>query len=511
MNKRLSKSVLVIILVALMMSSLLSCSKSKSVVAEPVDNEMSNQGTAIARGSIAGFISSVRPYQESVDSILRRARFFEENGKYRLAIQEFRAAVGIDPNNVEAYNSMGVCYDHLGDYEQAASCYRKALALNHDLAYVQNNLGYSCFLQGNLDAAIEAFKKAIDLEPQKALYHNNLGLAYAEKRLFQSAFEEFSVGGGETRAHYNLAQILRRRGLDGVAGSRLIQVESKINPRSTKDSIIADAATSSEPGLHRPEDGLSDSAPASKEQDTPSPDPVVSQKNEFPEEMTRERVSSTEMGHGHFSVQVASCRSMASAENVRHSIGILGYPSVILEEAGQDKWYVVKVGRFNELNQAESAARELSRVNGGQLVLIRETRELEGAASHGETKEEVKSSNLKHGIKDTTGDEPGIEISNGNGVRFMARDVSRYLAKRGSKVQRLTNAEGFSHERTIIYYCDGYFAHASRIAGELPGLKELEKVQRLGTSHIKIRVLIGKDLVPFRETFDNARSMIGAG
>jgi lipoprotein NlpI len=511
MNKRLSKPVLVIILVALMMSSLLSCSKSKSVVAEPVDNQVSNQGTAIARGSIAGFISSVRPYQESVDSILRRARFFQENRKYRLAIQEFRAAVGIDPNNVEAYNSMGVSYDHLGDYEQAASCYRKALALNHDLAYVQNNLGYSCLLQGNLDGAIEAFKKAIDLEPQKALYHNNLGLAYAEKGLFQSAFEELSANGGERKAHYNLAQILRRRGLDGVAGPHLIQVESTKNPLPTKNSIIADAAISTKPDFRRPEDSLSDSAPASKEQNSPSPDPVISQTNKSPEEMTPERVSSTEMGHGHFTVQVASCRSMASAENVRHSIGVLGYPSVISEEAGQDKWYVVRVGRFNELNQAESAARELSRVNGGQLVLIKETREIEGATSHGETKEEVKISDLKNGIKDTTGDEPGIEVSNGNGVRFMARDVSRYLAKTGSKVQRLTNAESFSHERTIIYYCDGYFAHASRIAGELPGLKELEKVQRFGTSYIKIRVLIGKDLVPFRETFDNARSVIGAG
>jgi hypothetical protein len=94
MNKKLSKSVLLIILVALIVSSLLGCSKLKSMVAEPADNNMNKQGTAITPDSLAGFVSSVRPYQESVDSILRRARYFQGNRKYRLAIQEFHAALG---------------------------------------------------------------------------------------------------------------------------------------------------------------------------------------------------------------------------------------------------------------------------------------------------------------------------------------------------------------------------------------------------------------------------------
>jgi lipoprotein NlpI len=511
MNKKLSKSVLLIILVALIVSSLLGCSKLKSMLAEPADNNMNKQGTAITPDSLAGFVSSVRPYQESVDSILRRARYFQENRKYRLAIQEFHAAVGIDPNNAQAYNSMGVCYDLLGDYERAAYCYRKALALNPDLAYVQNNLGYSCFLKGDVDAAIEAFNKAIYLEPQKALYHNNLGLAYAEKGLFRSAFEELAVSGGETKAHYNLAQILRRRGLNAEAGLHLAQAESGIKPPATNESVIAAPPAFTKPDFHRSGDSLSDSGPASNEQKTPSPDPVISQTHELVEKTTSEGVPSSELERGHFTVQVASCRSMASAENVRQSIGSLGYPGMILEEDGPDKWYVVRVGPFSELTQAESAARDLSQVNGGQPVLVKGAKELGGAAPYEETKEEVKSSDSKSGIKATAGDEPGIEVSNGNGVRFMARDVSRYLAKRGSKVQKVTNAESFRHEKTIIYYCDGYFAHAYRIGEELPGSKKLEKVQRLKTQDIKIRLLIGKDLAPFRETFDDARSAIGAG
>jgi hypothetical protein len=92
-------------------------------------------------------------------------------------------------------------------------------------------------------------------------------------------------------------------------------------------------------------------------------------------------------------------------------------------------------------------------------------------------------------------------VSNGNGIRFMARDVSKYLAKKGYTVRRLTNAETFSHDKTIIYYRNGYLAQANRIGKELPGWSELIKERGINTPNIKIRLVIGKDLVLFREIF----------
>jgi hypothetical protein len=174
---------------------------------------------------------------------------------------------------------------------------------------------------------------------------------------------------------------------------------------------------------------------------------------------------------------------------------------VISEEAGMDKRYAGREKVFNDSSQAESAVEKLTLISDGHAVSVRETKEALGAT--GGRKGEVVNPNSKNSARSTNGDEPAIEVSNGNGIRLMARDVSRHLEKRGSNIGKLSNAESFSQEKTIVYYCDGYLAHAHRIAEELPGWSELKQVQTLRNPDIKIRLLIGKDLVPFREIFDN--------
>jgi Flp pilus assembly protein TadD len=487
----------------LMILSLCACSKLKSLVADSNLNGVGQQESVVSQKELASFVSSVRPQQENAESILKRARYFQKVRKYRLAIQEFNAVLSMDPNDVQAYNSMGICYDLLGDYDRAVYSYKKALALNPCLAYVQNNLGYSYYLQGNLDSAIETFKKAIDLDARKALYHNNLGLAYAEKGLFQPAFEQFTLSGGETKAHYNLAQIYSSKGLDAEAKTHLALAKGAIRPLPSSDPVDPNIRASTEPYLHAPEGMLSDFASSAGSEKLSSPGQVISRVGPVPANTGSEPLSSSGMEHGLFTVQVASCRLRTSAETAQRSIEALGYPSRILETAGQDKWYVVRTSPFNDLNQAETAARELKLILGEQTILIRETEELVEATPGVEAKERAKSSDSKNISKGTKEYEPLIEVSNGNGIRFMARDVSRYLGNRGYTVQRLTNAETFSLERTTIYYCDGYLDQAYRLAEEMPGWNELQKVRRLRSPAIKVRLVIGKDLVLFRGVFGN--------
>jgi len=176
---------------------------------------------------------------------------------------------------------------------------------------------------------------------------------------------------------------------------------------------------------------------------------------------------------------------------------------MISETTGQDRWYVVRVGPFNDLNQAESVARELALIKGGHPILRAEAEAPEAAVSHGKIKGEEKRLEFSKTSESAVIDGARIEVSNGNGIRFMARDLSKYLGKRGYAVQKITNAETFGCEKTIIYYCDGYMAQAFRMAKELPGWNELKEVQRLRTPDIKIRLVIGKDLIPFREILDN--------
>lgn len=98
-----------------------------------------------------------------------------------------------------------------------------------------------------------------------------------------------------------------------------------------------------------------------------------------------------------------------------------------------------------------------------------------------------------------------IEISNGNGVNRMARNVGCYLREKGFNVVRLTNADHFNQPQGRIYYQEDGLEAARQIAKQIP-IRDLEKVSSLGRPHIKVKVLIGKDMVPHRKLFAANRS-----
>ena len=88
-----------------------------------------------------------------------------------------------------------------------------------------------------------------------------------------------------------------------------------------------------------------------------------------------------------------------------------------------------------------------------------------------------------------------VEISNGNGVNRMARRVGEYLKRGGIQVTRLTNAKHFSFAKTTIYYHNDYIEEAFDIAQQLPGLQLMQRASGFGRPDVKIRVLIGRDLI----------------
>jgi hypothetical protein len=89
----------------------------------------------------------------------------------------------------------------------------------------------------------------------------------------------------------------------------------------------------------------------------------------------------------------------------------------------------------------------------------------------------------------------GIEISNGNGIRSLARRVGTYLNKKGFEVVRLTNANNFNHADTIIYYQDKHYQAAADLAEQIPGTQNIKAVTKLDRKNINIKILIGKDIV----------------
>jgi tetratricopeptide (TPR) repeat protein len=94
-----------------------------------------------------------------------------------------------------------------------------------------------------------------------------------------------------------------------------------------------------------------------------------------------------------------------------------------------------------------------------------------------------------------------IEISNGNGVYRMATNIGAYLKKRNFVVARLTNAAHFHFEKTRLFYKPGYVQEAYELAKQIPGWQNMDKISELNSSDIKIKLLIGQDIVKYKDIF----------
>jgi tetratricopeptide (TPR) repeat protein len=95
----------------------------------------------------------------------------------------------------------------------------------------------------------------------------------------------------------------------------------------------------------------------------------------------------------------------------------------------------------------------------------------------------------------------GVEISNGNGVPRMAKDVGSFLKRQGFNVVRLTNAEHFKYEKASVYYRGDAEFTALRIKGTIPGITQMKKVSGFERDNVQVKVIVGKDLATDRNTF----------
>ncbi len=128
---------------------------------------------------LSKFTSQIRPVKGNPESHYTLARYYQDRGMHKKAIEQLEKSIEIDPTYWRAYNAMGVSYDRLTNYSRAIESYEKALKLNPESYAVLNNMGYSYMMQGNAVLATTLLKKASDMKPDNIRIKNNLGLAYA--------------------------------------------------------------------------------------------------------------------------------------------------------------------------------------------------------------------------------------------------------------------------------------------------------------------------------------------
>lgn len=105
------------------------------------------------------------------------AKIFERQGKVDKAIEEYRHALDIERNYVEAHNNLGVLYLQQGNTGLAIYEFFEATRLSPKAVVYHRNLGAAYFRAGKHEEAREVLQRVIELEP------NSRSAEYARKVL----------------------------------------------------------------------------------------------------------------------------------------------------------------------------------------------------------------------------------------------------------------------------------------------------------------------------------------
>jgi hypothetical protein len=103
---------------------------------------------------------------------------YYKRNMYKEAIEAYRQALRINPEDARTWFNLGNVYYQLRDYDDAIESYYQALRINRDYANSWYNLGNIYFYLKQYNYAIDSYRQALRINPEDAQTWFDLGDAY---------------------------------------------------------------------------------------------------------------------------------------------------------------------------------------------------------------------------------------------------------------------------------------------------------------------------------------------
>ena len=133
---------------------------------------------------------------------------YYQEGLYGRALEPWRRAARLAPDNAKALRNLGSAYYQLDRIEEAVAAYRRSLEVEPN-ATGYTNLGTALLVLDRDEEAADAFLKATELAPSDAVAWSNLGCAYhciPERAADAAAVQERAAGMLRDRLRRNPAE-----------------------------------------------------------------------------------------------------------------------------------------------------------------------------------------------------------------------------------------------------------------------------------------------------------------
>lgn len=128
---------------------------------------------------------------ESLDALTLVAGANVNTENYDRAIEEYNAALEIDPTKMKIYENLADAYSSIGDLDQAAEVCLAAVEVNPEAYDMYIHLGYIYYVQGRYQEAIEPCRRVVALRPDQTVGYNYLGAIYTQLEMWPEATKMF--------------------------------------------------------------------------------------------------------------------------------------------------------------------------------------------------------------------------------------------------------------------------------------------------------------------------------
>src|SRR6266487_1190002 len=129
--------------------------------------------------------------QQTKEFWLDTGRIFLERKDYQSALEAYKQAIFLDPNDADAYANKSEALFRLESYKEALRASEQAIQLDNNLAKAWTNKGVALSNFKRYDEAIDAYDQAICLDPNYARAYSNKGAALGNLKRYDEALAAF--------------------------------------------------------------------------------------------------------------------------------------------------------------------------------------------------------------------------------------------------------------------------------------------------------------------------------
>lgn len=135
----------------------------------------------------AGLTGASTPQPSTAEEHFLLGNAYHTFGLDDNATREYRLAVGLNPNQSDIWNNLGLSLTNQKKYDEAQSALENATRLDPGDAEAWYNLGYTFGMTGKNDQEIASYEKALSIRPNMTIAWRNIGVVRYEQGNYTGA------------------------------------------------------------------------------------------------------------------------------------------------------------------------------------------------------------------------------------------------------------------------------------------------------------------------------------